>query len=37
MFFELNNEGSVNFISRYIDNDENQNINDELLLELIDI
>jgi hypothetical protein len=37
MFFELNNEGSVNFISRYIDNDEDQNMNDELLLELIGI
>jgi hypothetical protein len=37
MFFELNNEGSINFISRYIDNDDNNNMNDELLLELIGI
>jgi hypothetical protein len=37
MFFEINYEGSVNFISRYIDNDQDQNMNDELLLELIGI
>jgi hypothetical protein len=35
LFYEVGNEGSANFISRYIDNDEYQN--DELLLELLGI
>jgi hypothetical protein len=35
LFFEVNNEGSANFISRYIDNDNYQN--DDILLELIGI
>ena len=37
IFYELNNEGSVNFISKYIDNDMDNNMNDDLLLELIGI
>jgi hypothetical protein len=37
LFFEINNEGSVNFISKYIDNDKDNNLDDDLLLELIGI
>lgn len=37
MFMEIDNEGSVNFISRYMDNDLGKQIDDELLLQLIGI